>query len=132
MRFFTLLPYYLVWHYTNGILNYLEIWGNFIWFSYNYFSFRALLRTLFAPYKRLLEKNTRGFDPGQFFSDLIVNTLMRIIGFGMRSIVIVIGAIVTTIVVIVGLGLFIIWLVLPILIGFFFIAGLIAISKSKT
>jgi hypothetical protein len=129
MRFFTLIPYYLVWHYTNGILNYLSIWGNFIWFSYNYFSFKVLLKTLFSPFKRLSEKNFRGFDPGKFFGDLIVNILMRIIGFMMRIGVILIGVAVTTIVVLGGLGLFIVWLVLPLFLGFCVIAGLIAVFK---
>lgn len=129
MKFFTLIPHYLVWHYTHGILNYLCIWGNFIWFSYNYFSFKILLKTLFSPFKRLTEKNYRGFDPGKFFADLIVNILMRVVGFLMRVCVIFAGVIVTTIVVIGGLGLFFVWLVLPPFIGFFIIAGLIAVFK---
>ncbi len=129
MRFFTLIPYYLVWHYTSGIINYFSLWGNFIWFSYNYFSFNILLRTLFSPFKRLSEKNSKGLDPGKFFGDLIVNTLMRLIGFLMRTVVIFVGIMVTTVVVLGGLGLFFIWLILPIVLCFFIVAGLIAVFK---
>ncbi|HRY31311.1 MAG TPA: hypothetical protein P5328_02910 [Candidatus Paceibacterota bacterium] len=129
MKFFTLIPYYLVWHYTTGIVNYFGLWGDFIWFSYNYFSLKALVRTLFSPFKRLSTKEARGFSPGKFLGDLVVDILMRIIGFALRIVVIIIGLLVTAGVIVAGLVLLVVWAVLPWLLGFLIVAGVMAVIK---
>lgn len=122
-----LIPYYIAWHYTRAIKNFITIWGNLISLSFSFFSVATLFRTLFAPYKRMGEQYQGGFDLEDILGTAIVNTMMRIVGMVMRSILIIIGLVCTLGVIVLGLGAFIIWLVFPVLAPFLFFAGLISI-----
>jgi len=126
---FVIFPYYLAWHYTNAIKDFFGIWGNMIWFTYQYFSIPILLRTLFSPFKRLKEYSKGGLDMGSFLESLAVNLIMRIVGFILRSMVIAIGLTVLIFSIIIGIAVFFLWLVLPFLIVFLLVTGLIGIFK---
>jgi len=126
---FVIFPYYLAWHYTFAIRDFFGIWGNMIWFTYQYFSIPILLKTLFSPFKRLKEYSKGGLDIGSFFEALVVNTIMRLVGFILRSVVILIGLISLSISILLGLAAFFLWLILPVLIIFLMITGLIGIFK---
>jgi len=130
MRLLTLIPYYLAWHYTRAIADLISIWGNLIWFTTNHFSFGVLFRTLFSPFKRLNEKYPGGINFGKLFEVVVINILMRIVGFCLRIVVILVGL--AALIVVIGLGLvsLVIWIIAPFLIVFLFIAGLIAIIKA--
>ncbi len=84
MTFFSFFGRYLAWHYTGGLLACLRLWGDFLWFIYNFFSVPIIVRTLFAPWRRLGESYRGGFDPGRMFETFIVNILMRLFGFVVR------------------------------------------------
>jgi len=62
----------------------------FIFLPY-FFSVDVLVRSLFAPWKRITPKQKRvGFDFGSFFSDLAFNWVSRGIGFMVRSVTIMV------------------------------------------
>ena len=126
---FVIFPYYLAWHYTYAIRDFFGIWGNMIWFTYQYFSIPILFRTLFSPFKRLKEYSKGGLDIGSFFESLVVNIIMRLVGFILRSIIILIGLSALTFTIFLGIVFFFLWLVLPFLIIFLLITGLIGIFK---
>lgn len=128
MNIFLLVPHYIVWHYTQAISNLFAIWGNLIWFLYNFFSIKLLFQTLLSPFERLTEESKGGLDIESFFSALIVNTLMRIVGFFVRSIVIIIGLLSILLLFLGGLFLFIIWLFIPFLILLFFVLGVLSLT----
>lgn len=127
MRVLMLVPYYIAWHYTRAIRNFITIWGNLISLSFSFFSVATLFRTLFAPYKRMGEKYSGGLDLENIFGTAIVNTMMRIVGMVMRSVLITVGLLCTLGVIIMGLGALVIWLVFPILAPFLFFAGCISV-----
>jgi len=129
MNFLSIIPYYLSWHYSQGILGYFNLWKNFLWFLWNFFSIKILLRTFFQPFKRLKEKYHGGLDVENFLSTLIITTIMRLVGMVLRAVIIVIGIVVVVIFIVGGLLGFLAWLVLPFLTLWFLIISIIALTK---
>jgi ATP-dependent Clp protease ATP-binding subunit ClpC len=107
---------YFIWHYTRAIKQGIIIWKNLLWFLNNFFSLKLLLKTLFQPFKRLQEYRGKGFDLQRFFETLIINIMMRLVGFLMRSIVIILGIIIETFALLGGIIALIFWIFLPLLI----------------
>lgn len=94
-----------------------RIFGNMVWFLYNFFSIPILLRTLFAPFKRLDEGYKKGLDLGAFFETLIVNMLMRLVGAALRLFLIMIGLVAVAVACIFYLFIFLVWLLAPLLLA---------------
>lgn len=113
MQFFILGYYYILWHYTRAFLDIIKIWMNAFWFVYHFFSIRILFSTLFSPWRRMGENYKKGFDASEFFSSLLINTIMRIVGIIIRMAVIIIGLLALVAVFIGGIIFLIIWLFLP-------------------
>ncbi len=125
MNLITLLSSYSLWHYTTALSDIFRIWGNFLWFVYNFFSIPLLLKTFFSPWRRLREeKKQAGLHPGEFFGNLIVNVLMRIIGIFVRLITIVVGLCILFLVFLSGIAAFVLWLATPLLLPILIIIGL--------
>jgi hypothetical protein len=101
------------WHYGQGLRELFGVAGNFLWFIANFFSFKLLLKTWFAPWKRLGERYEGGLDLEAFASVLIVNTLMRAFGFFTKTIVLAVGLISYLVVFVFAFFLFVIWLLAP-------------------
>lgn len=116
-----LIPYYISWHYTLGIKNLYGIWVNFIVFSFNFFSIKTLLLTLFSPFQRLQERYQGGWHPEDFIGTIVVNLMMRIIGFFVRSFTIILGLAFFVAIFVGGIIFLVLWLLLPILLVYFFI-----------
>ncbi len=106
---------YIKWHYSQGLQELFGVTGNFLWFVTNFFSFKLLLKTLFAPWKRLGEHYGGGFDLGAFASTLIINGLMRAVGFVTKTLVLLVGLISYILVLIFSLFISIIWLLAPVI-----------------
>lgn len=104
------------WHYSRAILQGIRMWTNFVTFFYYYFSIPLLSRTLFSTYGRLGEGYAKGFNIGEWVSTFIVNTLMRVVGFFARSVLILCGLIVITFTVILGLVALVLWIMLPVIV----------------
>ncbi len=117
-----IIPTYFVWHYTTALRDFERVSDNLLWFVFHFFSVDALLKSLFSPWKRL-SKDESVRHP-TFFSNLIINILMRFVGFGIRTITIMIGLVTF----IVGTFLFIVvflgWLFLPFLVVVSFLYGI--------
>ncbi|PIR40103.1 MAG: hypothetical protein COV33_01545 [Candidatus Zambryskibacteria bacterium CG10_big_fil_rev_8_21_14_0_10_34_34] len=109
---------YIKWHYGQGLKEFFGVMGNFLWFIVHFFSFKLLLKTLFTPWKRLGENYEGGFDLGAFASSVIVNGLMRTVGFVTKIIVLSVGVVSYVLVLVFAFFLFLIWILAPfILIG---------------
>jgi len=109
---------YIKWHYGQGLKEFFGVTRNFLWFVVHFFSFKLLLKTLFAPWKRLGENYEGIFDFGAFASTVIVNGLMRTVGFVTKIIVLSVGVISYVLVLVFVFFLFLIWILAPfILIG---------------
>jgi len=133
MNLLLIIPYYLSWHYTNGILGLFSIFKNLIWFLWNFYSIEIFFKTLFSPFKRLdvKTKNTKAFDIESFFSALVTSFIMRLVGFFFRIAVILFGLLSILILIIGAIILFFIWLFLPFIIVFIFFVSLKALFDFK-
>ncbi len=105
---------YFLWHYTEGIKNFLEIFRNFLKYSWHFFSVGILFRTLFYPWKRdVAFVSWRGFHPILSFNKFIGNLISRALGAVVRLPVIVAGLLAEAAIFIFGIAGLILWLGLP-------------------
>ena len=113
MNAIKLVPIYLRWHYSTALLDISRIDGDIFWFLWHFFSVPETLRTYFSPWERMGEKYKGGLDIEEAASTFVVNTLMRIVGIIMRSVLLffaLISFIVAFIVIFIG---FFIWIFIP-------------------
>lgn len=129
MNFLLIIPHYISWHYTKAIADLIYLFKNFIWFIWNFFSIYILLKTLFVPFRKLNVQRTKRFDLEDFFSALITNFLMRLIGFGIRTIFILFGIFSLFFFTVFYALFFMIWIILPVIILSMFILGIFAVFK---
>lgn len=106
---------YFYWHYSQGLRELFGVLGNFLWFITNFFSFSLLLKTLFAPWKRMGESYGRGLDINRILSTFVVNSLMRLVGFVIKFFVLLVGLIAYVVVTVFGLIALVVWLGFPVL-----------------
>ena len=125
MEFVQVLWYYILWHYTKAWNDIFRLISNCLWFVGNFFSINLLLRTLFSPWRRL---GARGGEEN-IFGTLVINFLMRFIGFGMRLGTIIIGAVSLLFTMVASGIVLLVWLFLPVIVFFLFFGGLGKISQ---
>ncbi len=126
MHVFLALPYYLSWHYTTAFSDMMNIWKNFFEFIYNFFSIPLLLKTLFSPWRRIREDYSRIED---FFGNLVVNTLMRLVGAIIRLIFVVMGIVSMILCAVFGVLIFVFWLALPFILIYTLLEGTFLLTK---
>jgi hypothetical protein len=127
MKFFMIGPYYLYWHYTMGIRELLRNLWNFIVFEFHFFSVKELVLTLFAPFQRLKETYDKNFlDIERLLSSFVINIIMRIIGFCVRSFILLCALISISLSLILFPFIILIWLALPVLLCIFIIGSIVA------
>ncbi len=119
----SLIGSYIIWHYTRAVYELTKNCKNGIWFLYHFFSIPILIRTLWYPWQRLGEGYKKGFNIGDMLGTFLLNTIMRLIGFIIRSVCIIIGLCVLSFSVVVSFGLLIIWLLLPAIIVYALVGG---------
>lgn len=124
MNLMVVSGYYIVWHYTAAFRDMAGVWMNFFWFLYNFFSISTLFRSLFSPWRRLDEERKGGFDPAAFGEALIVNTIMRFVGFCIRLVTILLGCVALAALAVLGILFVIFWIFLPALIVGLFVIGI--------
>ena len=106
---------YVKWHYSQGLKELFYASQNFLWFVVHFFSFKLLIKTLFSPWKRLGETYDGGFNLSAFASTLIVNSLMRVVGFFTKTLVLFVGATSYIVVLAFSFCVLIIWLFAPVI-----------------
>lgn len=129
MRFLQLAVYYFRWHYGRALIDIWRIYTNILWLIFNYFSIGILFRTLFAPWRRLKEEGQGKSRVGSFFENLTITTLMRIVGFLIRSVTICVGLFVLFLAAFWGLFIYPIWFFLPFIIIAIALFGIISFFK---
>ncbi len=127
MNAIKLFPLYIRWHYTTAFVDMLRIDGNIFWFFWHFFSVPDTFRTFFSPWERMGERYEKTFDVANLASTFVVNTLMRIVGIFMRSILLFFALVSFIVVAIVLVAVFFIWIFLPfflLMLAFFGISAL--------
>lgn len=106
---------YLFWHYSRALLDMFGIMRNYAWAIGHVFSVRIILSTLFVPWHRMHEHSAGLFsDPAEFFGNLLVNTTLRIIGFIVRTGILLIALLAWVALVLVGVLVLLSWVMLPV------------------
>jgi ATP-dependent Clp protease ATP-binding subunit ClpC len=106
---------FLVWHYTKGVEYYLNSWFSVFGWVYHYFSPPLLLRSLFAPWKRLVIVDRQpGFNFSRWFQNFTFNLVSRMIGAIVRFILFFAGMIIIIMAFLGGVAGFVFWLTMPV------------------
>lgn len=129
---------YVFWHYGVAIREMAGIEKNFLWFGYHFFSIPLLTRTLFSPIYRLWDKEARLPDIAGMLQDFVVTTVMRLVGFFTKIVILVIGFLFETALLVLFVPTLALWLILPLVaaplvvaeIGSLFITSLFIRSSS--
>lgn len=129
MKYLWIFPYYLGWHYGRGTIETITVFKDFLLFIPKFFSVGTLFKTLFSPFQRLQEHYGGGLNLGDLAEVLVVNILMRIIGFIVRLFFIIVGIIAFIFTFVLEVVLFVIWMAMPFIIVFTFITALISLFK---
>lgn len=115
---------YLKWHYGKAIKSIFSIWKDFLKFVANLFSLRNLFRNLLDPWKRMNDPYPKHFSFKGYLFVFIVNIITRIVGFIMRSFLLVIGALAYIISICLLPFILLVWLLLPLILVFLIGDGL--------
>lgn len=121
---------YVRWHYGRGVRELFTLAHNILRFIAHFFSVGLLLQTLFHPLQRMQENYSKGLDLGAFFSSLLVNTIMRLVGFVARTCIIVFCLIAYLLAFPIILLAVVSWLLAPLLLLLFVISSVSLITQS--
>ena len=127
MKFMLVFLDYLLWHYGKGIRSSFLLWKNLTAFLFNYFSIKSLFGNFFTPWRRLSDAYPKWYQFKDFFSTLISNALMRIVGVIIRSFVLFFGLLIIGVFIIFYPVALAVWLLIPPAIVFALILGIILI-----
>ncbi len=114
----------IIWHYTKAYVEIIRLFRDFIWFILHLFSVKDLSRTIFYPWQRLGEPYQGGFNISAWFSAFVVNTLMRLVGFVVKSFVILIGISLAILVGLISIVFIVFWTIVPIFLVFLFVTSI--------
>ena len=121
--------YYVKWHYGQAVTDYINIVKNFVWFFFEFFSIRLMFKTLFAPFHKLGETyKGKGLHPSAIAEAIVVNTLMRLVGFLLRTTLILLGIFFILCTIVFGAIFLIVWILAPAFLLFLLLYGIKMIS----
>lgn len=120
MLFLSIVHHYLRWHYSRAFFEIFHVWLNLLWFIIHFFSIPQLMRSWFSPWKRMTEERGEKWSFEDLASYFIIGFLSRLIGFFLRTIIIVLGLLCLFLTVITGFTVYAFWIFAP-----FIIIGLI-------
>lgn len=129
MLFISVLHHYLLWHYSKAFGEIYHVWKNLFWFVINFFSLPQLIRSYFAPWKRITEERSKSFNFEDLAGFIIINLISRLIGMLLRTMVIAFG-IVALLLLSLGIVLtYIFWVTAPIIIAGCLYYGILLLFK---
>lgn len=115
MLWLSIMHHYLLWHYSRAFYEIFHVWLNLLWFVVHFFSIPQLLKSWVAPWKRMTEGRGEKWDLEDLAGYIIIGLLSRIIGFIVRTLVILAGLISLFCMVIGGFVFYTFWVAAPIL-----------------
>ena len=125
MFFAAIIRDYFIWHYTRAWFELWGVWRNFMWFVVHFFSLPQLVRSWFAPYKRITEGRGDKFDLEDLAAYVIIGFLSRVVGAIARTAIIIAGLCALGVTFVGGIIVFLLWALVPLI-----IIGLVGVSIS--
>ena len=106
---------FLIWHYTKGLKFYIKRWFAYFDWVNHYFSVPLLIKTFFAPWKRLVVTDkSPGFNLGKFIEKVTFNIISRGIGACVRFSLFWVGLVLIVSIYLFGIAGLVTWLIFPI------------------
>ena len=102
------------WWYGSGLTNRLSMTKKALVKSFDFYSIDLLVKTLFSPYRQISAGSVSG-PIGLQFRAMMDKLISRIVGFFVRSFVLIFGMIVIVFQAIIGVLIDVLWLVVPVL-----------------
>jgi len=104
---------WFVWHFYEMPMFLFGVWKNYILFVLNYFSVLLLLKSFLSPWRKNKWNYPNNLNIKDFLSTFFSNTFSRILGAGMRLVLIIIGVFFQIFVILTGLIVIILWVLMP-------------------
>jgi hypothetical protein len=124
MLFLSIVHHYLLWHYSRAFLEIFHVWFNFLWFIVHFFSLPQLLRSLFSPWKRIVEERGNKWDFEDLAAYIIIGFFSRLIGFLIRGTIIILGLLCLFLAIFAGFAVYLFWVAAPLIIIGLLVLGL--------
>ena len=124
MLFLSIVHHYLLWHYSRAFYEIFHVWLNLLWFVIHFFSMPQLLRTWVSPWKRMVEGKGEAWNFEDLAGYIIINFLSRLVGFIMRTAILVSGLVSLIFTAIAGFIVYVFWIVAPVAIVGLFVSGI--------
>lgn len=120
----SVLLLFIRWYFFDAPKGILIAWRNFLLWAANTFSLGLMTRTLFSPWRRtvFMYKKGNGLNVGYLVDSIIFTNFSRVVGFLVRSVMIITGVVWLLLVFIFGFFMFLGWFLIPFVFAFFFIS----------
>lgn len=102
----------LKWWYTEGLHQRINNLSNQLYGTLDYFSLSLLVKTFFSPFRQISAGKVDG-PIGVQIRTLADNLVSRVIGAGVRAVILLIGVVIIILELIWGAILFVGWLIFP-------------------
>lgn len=111
-----------LWYYSRAFYGIVSVWMNLMWFVTHFFSIPLLLKTLFAPWKRMTDSSHHaGLE--DLLATIVMNIMTRIFGAIIRMCIILIGLFVLVLGVVALCVVVLSWAILPLLLLYSMLYG---------
>ncbi len=116
MGYIKLFPILIVWWYTRGLFDIFNFINALFVYTVNTFSVKAVLKTFFAPWKKMVKERGKGIDGLRDW--LLDNLVSRGVAIFMRIFILCFFLISIVIVSLLSIIFVIAWLIMPLIILF--------------
>ncbi len=124
MSFSLLILDYMQWHYREAPAALFHIWLNFMRYTEQLFSVRLHAHTLFAPWHRIVDKPRKKHNLEEWAASLVVNIISRVIGFLLRSFLILLGFVALALLTVIIMPAMLIWYAAPLIVTVTILVGI--------
>jgi hypothetical protein len=129
MLFLSIVHHYFLWHYSRAFLEIFHVWLNLLWFTIHLFSLPQLMRTWLSPWKRMIEDRGNKWNLEDLAAYIIIGLISRIIGFIIRTAIIVTGLLCLSVVTVGGFVVYLFWVAAPVAIVALLVSGIILLTS---
>jgi ATP-dependent Clp protease ATP-binding subunit ClpA len=112
---------FIHWHYSKGLNIYFKACKEILQGTLRFFSLPILVNTLFEPWKRLIvHTQGTGFSLNRAFDDFTFNVTSRLVGFFVRSWLIILALLAASLFLLISIPIFFFWFFIPWLSYYFY------------
>lgn len=115
---------FFLWYYSRAFYEIISVWMNLMWFITHFFSMPLLLKTLFAPWKRMTDSN-RHTGLEDLLATIVMNIMTRVFGAIIRICIITVGLLILLFGIVALCLIVLSWVILPLLLLYSMLYGVL-------